>query len=230
MAKIKICFALVLLFLLITECCIFTEDDIFPDQSDEQDSRYTESEIEYFEEIALGTEYGNTDQVIRKWGNDIKIKVNGVPTQKDLDALDKVVSDIDSIIGEKIPISIVEESPNISINFVPTSEFSICEAAPGNYGYFNCMWENNLIYKCDICIATDIYQEERSHMIREEVTQSLGLMNDSEKYRNSIFFQGYSATQKYVEIDRKLIEMLYIDEIKPGMRKKEVESILRDIS
>lgn len=226
MIKAGFILSLFLTIFLLTECCIYNNDST-PAQNENTFSRYTESEIEYFTEIGLGSEYGNTDAVIRKWQTDIRIKINGEPTSRDIGALNTVISDLNPIIGDKFSISVVEENPNIEIYFVPVSEFSICNAAPGNYGYFNCKWENNVIYRCDICIATDIYQEERSHMIREEVTQSLGLMNDSLKYRNSIFYQDYSASQKYSEIDRKLIEILYLDEIKPGMRKEEVISVLK---
>lgn len=208
-------------------CLYIGDNKTIPIQ--ESSLKYTDAEIEYFNEIALGTEYGNAPGVIKKWDTDIRIKVNGRPNEKDIQTLNRVISDLNSIIGDKINISIVNDNENININFVPLSKFSICDAVPGNLGYFNTKWRNNVIYEASICIATDKlpYQEERSHMIREELTQSLGLMRDSNKYRDSIFYQGYSATQEYSQIDIKMIQILYSDEIKPGMGKKEVELILK---
>lgn len=213
---------------LIVGCLYIEENRTIPTQ--ESNSKYTESEIEYFKEIALGTEYGNNQEVIRKWNTDIRIKVNGSPNERDIQTLNRVISDLNLIIGDKINISIVSDNENININFVPLSEFSICDAVPGNWGYFNTKWKNNVIYEASICIATDklVYQEERSHMIREELTQSLGLMKDSNKYRDSIFYQGYTATQEYSQMDIKIIEILYSDEIKPGMGKEEIELILKN--
>ncbi len=219
----KIILSCIFILCLFFPCCSFYE------QAENSKSDYTDNEIEYFTEIALGSEYGSNVQVIRRWDSDIKIKINGNPNEKDLQTLNQVISDINEIIGDKINLSLVDSNQNIDINFVPLSDFSICNAASGNYGYFNCKWSNNVIYECDICIATDdvLLQEERSHMIREELTQSLGLMNDSLEYRDSIFYEEWTYTQKYLEIDKKMIEILYSDKIKPGMVKQEVESELR---
>jgi hypothetical protein len=59
----------------------------------------------------------------------------------------------------------------------------------------------------------DIYRCEsldgQKHLLREELTQSLGLFNDSYKYENSIFQQRWTETTEYAPIDRVLIDMLY---------------------
>jgi hypothetical protein len=51
--------------------------------------------------------------------------------------------------------------------------------------------------------------DAQKHLLREELTQSLGLFNDSYKYDNSIFYQGWTTTTEYAPIDRELIDMLY---------------------
>ena len=51
--------------------------------------------------------------------------------------------------------------------------------------------------------------EFQKHILREELTQSLGLCNDSWKYEESIFYQGYSTVTEYSELDKKVIQMLY---------------------
>ena len=58
----------------------------------------------------------------------------------------------------------------------------------------------------------DIYRandQEQKHLLREELTQSLGLFNDSYKYPESIFYQDWTTTTEYAQIDRELIDMLY---------------------
>ena len=49
----------------------------------------------------------------------------------------------------------------------------------------------------------------QKHLLREELTQSLGLCNDSYDYPESIFYQGWTETTEYAEIDKELIQMLY---------------------
>jgi hypothetical protein len=49
----------------------------------------------------------------------------------------------------------------------------------------------------------------QKHLLREELTQSLGLCNDSYDYPESIFYQGWTETTEYADIDKELIQMLY---------------------
>jgi hypothetical protein len=75
-----------------------------------------------------------------------------------------------------------------------------------NWGYFELYIDTGVMY-VDVFRARDI--ESQKHLIREELTQSLGLVNDSWKYENSIFYQGWTTTNSYSEIDIKLIDLLY---------------------
>jgi hypothetical protein len=51
--------------------------------------------------------------------------------------------------------------------------------------------------------------DAKKHILREELTQSLGLPNDSYDYPESIFYQGWTETTEYTELDKELIQMLY---------------------
>ena len=55
----------------------------------------------------------------------------------------------------------------------------------------------------------NLTMNERKHLLREELTQILGLCNDSYQFENSIFYQGWTDTTEYAEIDKELITMLY---------------------
>ena len=59
----------------------------------------------------------------------------------------------------------------------------------------------------DVVRCTDL--QGQKHLLREELTQSLGLKNDSYKYENSIFQQKWTEVTEYAPIDIKVIEMLY---------------------
>jgi hypothetical protein len=43
----------------------------------------------------------------------------------------------------------------------------------------------------------------------KELTQSLGLLNESWKYPESIFYQGWTTTTSFSKIDKRLIDLLY---------------------
>lgn len=193
---------------------------------------YTKKEVDYFVEIALGSEYGGSPYV-KKWLSDVKIKVGGNPTHDDLVTLKKVVFELNSII-QPIDLSVVENDENINIYFVPQGDFSkyIPGAVMGNWAYFTYYtkdrWE---IEKAVITIGTfGSEQRDRNNFIREELTQALGMGNDSPRYRNSIFYEteGESLNEKYSKLDKKVIEILYRTDITLGMDKEEIFQVLEN--
>ena len=193
-------------------------------------NNYSKEEIDYFTEIALGAEFGDEISVIKKWTGDIRIKINGEPTKADLQTINSIISDLNYLISE-IKIKIVDKDENLIITFSPESKFVSIDPnyVPTNYGFFWALWhdDNYVIYEARILISSvDITQQERSHLIREELTQSLGLMNDSNKYNNSIFYQEWTDVTDYSEIDKAVIKLLYQKKIEPGMSKEQVLNAL----
>lgn len=193
-------------------------------------SVYSQDQIDYFFEIVLGTEYGGSEMVIRKWVDDIRIEINGTPTEEDLNTVEDVIDELNALIGEP-ELRMDEVDSNLIIYFVPESEFEIYEPnyVPTNYGYFFALWNSKReIYHARVLISTEeITQQQRSHLIREELTQSLGLMQDSNKYSSSIFYQGISTITEYAEIDKIIIELLYKSEILPKMNQNDIETLLK---
>ncbi|MEO0969069.1 MAG: DUF2927 domain-containing protein [Cyanobacteria bacterium J06639_18] len=187
--------------------------------------RYTLEEINYFLEVALGAEFSSGSNLIRKWDRDLRIKIIGSPTPEDLNTLKSVIYELNNLVSG-IKLSIVDDKPNVKIHFVPVSQFQRYEPnyQPGNYGYAWTNWnQNNTINSANILIASaGVNQKERSHLIREELTQSLGLLRDSYKYKNSIFYQPWTDTNRYSQIDKKVIQILYQPQIRSGMTKSQV--------
>lgn len=87
----------------------------------------TSEELSYFAEVALGSEYGETGPVIHKWSRDLRIKVKGSPTAQDNATLDKVISEINSLV-EGVQLKRASWNDNVKIYFVPESRFSWYES------------------------------------------------------------------------------------------------------
>ncbi|MBD1805645.1 DUF2927 domain-containing protein [Microcoleus sp. FACHB-SPT15] len=192
---------------------------------------YTPAQINYFFEIALGSEFGSSNPTIKKWDRDIKIKVNGSPTAEDLKTLQTVLDEINTLTNS-IKLQIDAKNPNLEIYFVPESQFAQYEPnySPVNYGFFWTDWDNDAIYNSRVLISTiGLTQKERSHLIREELTQSLGLMKDSYIYQESIFYQGWTDVTDYSDLDKAVIQMLTLPEIRPGMTKSQVLEVLQKL-
>jgi len=190
---------------------------------------YSSSEIEYFLEIAMGAEYGSSNARVHKWPGDIKIDIKGSPTDEDMETVLQVISELEALMGGT-SIDIVNWSPDIEMYFTSTGNFRSIEPhyVSGNVGFFWCWWnEYSELYDGTILIATnEVTQEERSHIIREEITQSLGLMNDSYRYEDSIFYQNWTDVRQYSEMDRAVISILYDSRIAAGMTVKQVKDVL----
>lgn len=223
------------LFLIIMKTIILAITLLILGCSDLKDVRvYSENEIEYFTEIALGAEFGDAVPVIKKWSNDIRIKINGEPTTDDLQTIDDIANDLNDLISG-IKVKVVNNNENVSINFSPESDFASIDSnyVPTNYGFFWALWhdDNYVIYNASILISSaEITQSERSHLIREELTQSLGLMNDSNKYEDSIFYQEWTNIDNYSDADKAVIALLYNKKILPGMTKVAVLKIIEDFN
>lgn len=193
-------------------------------------NNYSQEEIEYFTEIALGAEFGDEIPVIKKWTDNIRIKVDGEPTEADLQTITDIVDDLNELI-DGIKIKLVEKKENLTITFSPENQFKSIDQnyVPTNYGFFWALWhdDNFVIYDASILVSSaDITQQERSHLIREELVQSLGLMNDSNKYNDSIFYQEWTDVKEFSELDKSVIKLLYLKKIKLGMSKEQVLGVL----
>jgi len=70
---------------------------------------------------------------------------------------------------------------------------------------------------------------EQKHLLREELTQSLGLANDSQIYMGSIFQSIWTTTTKYALIDKDLIRLLYHSDMSVGLNENQVDGVLREI-
>ncbi|MEO1208845.1 MAG: DUF2927 domain-containing protein [Cyanobacteria bacterium J06638_20] len=177
-----------------------------------QPTATTDQAMAYFQEIANGSEFGGGSGV-RRWQQDvIGFQVQGQPNQNDLATLRQVQSELTALTGIRFEQS---DNPDMLIRFIPEEQFASVEPnyVPRNLGFFWVQLAEDAITNARILISTTgITQEERNHLIREEVTQAMGLMNDSPRHADSIFHSEWSSTAKvqgYSELDKAVIRMLY---------------------
>jgi hypothetical protein len=174
---------------------------------------YSKEAKEYFDEIAYGREYGERSSSLYKWDTDMLIYVDGEKPEYLMSELRRVVSELNDII-DPIDIKIVssKSQSNYVIYFGDHKTFDqkydifSPELLDRNWGLFELYYGTGVMY-VDTHRNND--QVSQKHLLREELTQSLGLVNDSYKYPESIFYQGWTTTTEFTPIDRELIDMLY---------------------
>ena len=185
--------------------------------------------IDYLAEVGFGVESGSSSTVLHKWTEDVNLRIYGTPTPADVATLTQVVTELNELI-QGIELTLNDGPTDLEGYFVPEAQCQSIEPdyIPVNFGFFRVWWDHEAaIYRGRILVASaGVTQPERSHLIREEITQSLGLFRDSWNYPDSIFYQGWTATSEYASIDGPTIRLLYQPQLLPGMTKLEVRNLL----
>ena len=87
---------------------------------------YPKQAIDYFIEIAIGTQLGQDTLTVHKWTTDILIQVIGKATDEDKDMLDRVATELSDLEGA-IRIDFVTSNPTTKLYFAPPSKFARLE-------------------------------------------------------------------------------------------------------
>jgi hypothetical protein len=173
---------------------------------------HSQEVLDYYDEIVMNSEFDGRSASAFKWDSDMKIYVEGEPTSELLSELSRIVSELNNII-DPVDIEVVSDRDNANYFVFFGSPDGFATAHPDinrsqlvdNWGLFQVSKNKGKMY-------VDIYRAdlvEQKHLLREELTQSLGLLNDSYKYPESIFYQKWTSTTEYADIDIELIDMLY---------------------
>ncbi len=199
---------------------------------DEIRGDYTASEIEYFRQVAFGSEFTGARDYIVKWSQPtIRVSITG-GSAIDRQEMEDILAELASISGS-LKFLLTTGTADLEVYIGPLSTLSshVSEYVPGNWGFFYIEWDSSKrIVHGWIAVADDVTTvDERLHLLREETTQALGLMNDSWSYSKSLFYQGWTSTTEYAPIDHALIEMLYRPEIYPGMPESAAIAVLGGI-
>lgn len=192
----------------------------------------------YFLEVAFGAEFGNSDPRVHKWTKDLKIFVIGEPNTLLENELITVMAEINQILKNVTSIRLVRVSKQSDANFIvffgSHKNYALYDAntkpyLEGNMGlcyvYFG---GNGEVARGSMYVDTYRVKDTNAqrHLVREELTQALGLLQDSYHYEDSIFYQSWTTTTQYAAIDKLLIEMLYRADIQPNMTVEEVKEVL----
>jgi len=222
----------ILLILLLTCRYFYLQTvDIDPAEMQAIRSRYSKETLDYFSEIAFGTESSAFDTRLSRWERDtINMKLCGNPNPSDVNFLMGVLDTLNAIMT-KNSVRLIE-APNsdvdIWINFASIDE--IAERYPhlgdrvlhvGGFVDYRKSFFHKLRNTTIIINNNMVQGPRRKHVILEEIIQSLGLLRDSYSYPNSIFFQGYSKDTVMSTMDKDLLRLLYNHNIPTGLSRQQ---------
>jgi hypothetical protein len=196
--------------------------------------------VSYFTEVALGGEFDNEPPVTRKWLREMKVYVGGTPDLVLRSELDDVISEINDLVHDGFQITTTTDSAssNAYIFFGAPDVFEAwyppaAQYIDDNWGLFFSFPDNstNELYRAVMFVdmVRNADKKAQRHILREELTQSLGLARDAGRYDDSIFQQAWTTVTEYAPIDRELIWLLYDPAIAPGLDSATVTPLLQQL-
>jgi len=183
---------------------------------------------DYFDEIARHNEFNSEKNKITKFVKPINVYIKETykVNKNHITEIKKVFTDLKRL------------CPNLIVNYVKTEEESNFIIIFGDFDYLYELFPNSFRFGPNFnaggCVMSEplpnsdissivkvgvvfrfnygnstYIDDNYYHLIREEITQCMGLFNDSWKYPNSIFYQGESKTTRYSKLDEEIIKKLY---------------------
>lgn len=193
---------------------------------------------EYFEEVVLNMEYSDgsgEEHLVQKWLSPIRYRLYGTPTETDLEVLDSLVEQLNTIPGFPGICAAEDGGPeNMYINFLDWEEFdeSFSEVINGEYAFgavqFWYYTATNELHTANIGCRTDIDQSARNSVLVEEVINALGL-SDTVLRTDSITYQYSNDNTALSEIDLAILKLLYDPAIECGMDAERCAQVIQDL-
>lgn len=187
-----------------------------------------------FRQVVFKTEEGEGyhGKPVVKWRGPIAATLHGdagaiATYRKDVE---KLFADLSKLTNMSLKVVEQGEPANMKINFMPTAEIRRIIKQPqiNCYGSFQGSKTDYVAMAATIYISTDAEQKTR-HCIPEEITQVLGLTNDTPLIPDSLFNDNNTGLRDLSLSDRILLRTLYDRRIKPGMSAEEAMPIARTI-
>ena len=183
-----------------------------------------------FERIAFSSEFGGQYRAGRliRWQGPIRVRLAGLEPERFRAEIERQVAELAQLSGLEISFG---ESAADGPPAGMTIEFSASRGGTGFDPEAPCrtlIWESAFVIKRVQIYITPQPDELRRHCIAEELTQALGLADDSRVIRDSIFNDS-SSRPRIAPWDALMVRILYDPRLKPGMHKSEAMPIVRRI-
>jgi hypothetical protein len=202
-----------------------------------------EQMVGYFDTIVFEAEIDKNmaQSVVAKWQGAIRIAVQGHSSPRHREFLAGHVETLRGLTGLSLEVLPPDGSgQNMTVVFVPRAGMNKVQipgvkqslidrlAAPGGCYFVSFRKPESQIVAAVIVVNTQRKEEHINHCLLEEITQSLGLPNDSDTLRPSLF-SDHDYLLAPSRVDTILIKTLYDPRMKAGLPRKEALEVARTI-
>lgn len=164
--------------------------------------------IDRFAAVAFGSEYRGGARLV-SWNRPITIRLMGSVSSEDEGIVREVIADLDALLLDT-EIRLVEREERIQMAFTDRAGFvrNAPDRAHDNAGYFYIRWhpKSHFAQRGKILVRADLPLVLRRHVVREEITQSLGLMRDIDA-KDSVLAQSGARLTRYTPLDEAVIRL-----------------------
>jgi len=185
--------------------------------------------VRQFDNIAFSSEYHGEHRRGRliKWTGPIRIRILGTYAERFRPEVQAQVDRLVALSGLSIQIvdGAAAQRANLDLNFSPRGHYwSFEPEAPCRTIFFD---RSYAIQRVEVFISPDDL-DVRRHCVVEELTQALGLSDDSTLIPDSIFSD---ESQRYslAPWDEIMVRVLYHPRLRPGMTRAEAMPIVTQI-
>ncbi len=185
--------------------------------------------LDFFSEVAIGSEYGESSDTLCKWTHRIRYFIEGDATDADRELIARICDRLNTIDGfPGIYETASDVLADLTVSFVTHGELmaSAPEAASEKCtGLASYEWDESTgeITRA-FCLIDSSLTDERACTLGEEFLQALGPARDSYMFPNSVFYQGYALTPFPTQLDFAVLGLLYSPRLEAGMSRTEAIS------
>ena len=183
-----------------------------------------------FERIAFTSEFGGQNRAGRliRWNGPVRVRLTGHMPDRFRAEVERQLAELRMLSG--LTIEIASEGAE-GLPPALTVEFSSSRGGTTFDPEAPCrtlIWETGYVINKVQIYITPYPDYVRRHCIAEELTQALGLADDSPVVRDSIFNDA-SSRQRIAPWDALMVRVLYDARLRAGMPKAEAMPIVRRI-
>jgi hypothetical protein len=186
--------------------------------------------INYFVETAMNSERGVNLGRVLKWTKPVRVYIGGNSNDRDEELIRSLCATLNTIDG--FPgISVTGNSSNADIIILFAGRLQLASLISDfglfDDGYCGLVWNPSYsLSKAVIGINSSIVsRSKRNSVICEEFLQAMGIPNDSDWYKNSVFYQTSDSVTWPSKLDWGVVSVLYNPGIKPGMTKSQAREV-----
>lgn len=188
--------------------------------------------VQGFYEAAFRGEYGDTQRSVTiRWAKPITICLKGDYIRGDVATVAALLYDLSANVQNLPQLSLTTkpEGANVIMSFVPYEKMNeaVTGYEDGNVGFVWVNYDKYVVNSAEIAISTtNTSQKSRSAVIREEIVNMLGLLDDISCTRKSIICQDGKAVSDLSSIDYEMLNILYGPLMLPGTTMEQAGKIL----